>query len=53
MRLEIMGIPFDNVTMDEALDAAMRLLSQPGASYGLRPIQRLYMKPSTTTPCGR
>ena len=37
MRLEIMGIPFDNVTMDEALDAAMRLLSQPGASYGVTP----------------
>ena len=37
MRLEIRGIPFDNVTMDEALDAAMRLLSQPGASYGVTP----------------
>ena len=37
MRLEIMGIPFDNVTMDEALDAAMQLLSQPGASYGVTP----------------
>lgn len=37
MRVEIMGIPIDNVTMDEALDAAMRLLSQPGASYGVTP----------------
>ena len=37
MRVEIMGIPFDNVTMDEALDAAMRLLEQPGAAYGVTP----------------
>ena len=37
MREEIMGIPFDNVTMEEALDAALRLLEKPGASYGVMP----------------
>ena len=37
MRLEIMGIPFDNVTMGEALEAADRLLEQPGTSYGVTP----------------
>lgn len=37
MREEIMGIPFDNVTMEEALDAALRLLEKPGASYGVTP----------------
>ena len=37
MRLEIKGNPFDNVTMEEALAAADRLLEQPGTSYGVTP----------------
>lgn len=37
MRVEVMGVPIDNVTMDEALEAAQRLLEQPGASYCVTP----------------
>lgn len=37
MRIEVMGVPFDNVTMDEALSAADRLLEQPGASICVTP----------------
>lgn len=37
MRIEVMDIPFDNVTMDEALDAGIRLMEQPGAAYGVTP----------------
>ena len=37
MRVEVMGVPIDNVTMDEALEAARRLLEQPGASYCVTP----------------
>ena len=52
MRLEIMGIPFDNVTMDEALDAAMRLLSQPGASDGVTPNSEIVYGTFTMTAAG-
>lgn len=37
MRIEVMDIPFDNVTMEEALDAAEMLLEKPGAAYGVTP----------------
>lgn len=37
MRIEVMDIPFDNVTMEEALDAAEKLLEKPGAAYGVTP----------------
>lgn len=37
MRIEVMDIPFDNVTMEEALDAAEMLLDKPGAAYGVTP----------------
>lgn len=37
MRIEVMDIPFDNVTMEEALAAADRLLERPGAAYGVTP----------------
>lgn len=37
MRVEVMDIPFDNVTMEEALDAAERLLGQPGTAYCVTP----------------
>lgn len=37
MRIEVMGVPFDNVTMQEALDAAEKILEQPGAAYGVTP----------------
>ena len=30
MRVNILGVDFDNYTMDEALDAGMALLEQPG-----------------------
>lgn len=37
MRTEIMGVGFDNVTMAEALEAAVRLMEQPGAAYVVTP----------------
>ena len=37
MRIEVMDIPFDNVTMDEALEAADRLIARKGAAYGVTP----------------
>lgn len=37
MRIEVMDIPFDNVTMQEALEASDRLLAGKGASYGVTP----------------
>lgn len=37
MRVEVMGVPIDNVTMDEALEAALRLLEKPGAAYCVTP----------------
>lgn len=37
MRIEVMDIPFDNVTMEEALDGAERLLERPGVAYGVTP----------------
>lgn len=37
MRIEVMGIPFDSVTMSEALDAALRLMDRPGTAYVVTP----------------
>lgn len=37
MRIEVMDVPFDNVTMSEALDAAEKILDQPGTAYGVTP----------------
>ena len=37
MRIEVMGVPFDNVTMEEALDRAQELLEAPGAAYVVTP----------------
>lgn len=37
MRVDVMGVGFDNVTMDEALARAAELLTQPGASYVVTP----------------
>lgn len=37
MRLNVMGVGFDNVTMDEALEQAQALMAQPGASYVVTP----------------
>lgn len=37
MKIEIMGVHFDNVTMQEALGIADYLLSEPGASYCVTP----------------
>lgn len=37
MRIEVMDIPFDNVTMEEALDAAQRLIDAPGTAYVVTP----------------
>lgn len=37
MRIEVMDIPFDNVTMEEALDAAQRLIDAPNTAYCVTP----------------
>ena len=37
MRVEVMGVPFDNVTMEEALDQAIRLMDAPGAACCVTP----------------
>ncbi len=37
MRVDVMGVGFDNVTMEEALARAAALLEQPGASYAVTP----------------
>ena len=37
MRIDVMGVGFDNVTMDEALDRAKALMEQPGAAYCVTP----------------
>ena len=33
MKLDVMGVRFDNVTMEEALEKARELLASEGASY--------------------
>ena len=37
MKIDVMGVLFDNVTMEEALLQAKTLLAQPGASYVVTP----------------
>ncbi len=37
MKVDVMGVAFDNVTMAQALEKAQTLLSQPGASYCVTP----------------
>ena len=37
MRIEVMDIPFDNVTLDEAVEAALRLMDREGCAYGVTP----------------
>lgn len=37
MKIDVMGVLFDNVTMDEALERAKQMLDTPGASYVVTP----------------
>lgn len=37
MRIDVMGVPFDNVTMEEALDRALELIERPGTAYCVTP----------------
>ena len=37
MKIDVMGVGFDNVTMDEALERAKELLAQPGPAYCVTP----------------
>ena len=37
MRVEILGVGFDNMTMDEALEKGVRLMSEQGAHYVVTP----------------
>lgn len=42
-KIEILGIPFDNVTMDEAVDAAMELIAEKNAAYVVTPNPEIVM----------
>ena len=37
MRIDVLGVGFDNVTMDEAVERGMELLRAPGAHYVVTP----------------
>ena len=37
MKIDVMGVKFDNVTMQEALERAKELIAQPGADYCVTP----------------
>ena len=37
MRIDVLGVGFDNVTMAEAVDRACALLGQPGPHYVVTP----------------
>ena len=37
MRIDVLGVGFDNLTMDEAVDRGMELLRSPGAHYVVTP----------------
>lgn len=37
MRIDVLGVGFDNLTMDEAVEAGMRLLHEDGAHYVVTP----------------
>ena len=37
MRIDVLGVGFDNVTMAEAVDRACALLDQPGPHYVVTP----------------
>ena len=37
MRIDVLGVGFDNVTMDEAVDRGMELLHEPGTHYVATP----------------
>ncbi len=37
MRMDVMGVTFDNVTMDEAIAKAAALIQEPSASYAVTP----------------
>ena len=37
MRVDVLGVGFDNVTMAEAVEKALALLDQPGAHYVVTP----------------
>lgn len=37
MRIEVLGVPVDNVNMEEALSAVFRLMERPGAAYCVTP----------------
>ncbi len=41
MRVDVLGVGFDNVTMDEAVGRAVKFLDGDQARYVVTPIQRL------------
>lgn len=43
MRTDVLGVGFDSVTMDEALEAAERLMKGPGADYIVTPNPEIVM----------
>ena len=42
-KIDVLGVKFDNVTMDEALDAAWALMEQPGCKYVVTPNPEIVM----------
>ena len=37
MRIEILGVGFDNITMEQAVAEGVRLINTPGAHYAVTP----------------
>ena len=42
-KIDVLGVRFDNVTMDEAVDAAWALMEQPGCKYVVTPNPEIVM----------
>ena len=36
-RIDVLGVGFDNFTMEEAVDEGVRLMNEPGAHYVVTP----------------
>ena len=42
-KIDVLGVRFDNMTMDEAIDAAWELMEQPGCKYVVTPNPEIVM----------
>ena len=51
MKIEIMGVRFDNVTMAEALEEALRLMERPGQARLLSsPVRPMWQQRNSPGP---